>query len=51
MGFKEEVLEVLGEVCEEEGVKENGDIEMFEEGVVDSLGSVEVVVGMEKGLG
>lgn len=47
MEFKQEVLDVLAEVCQEDAVKENPDIEIFEEGLLDSFGTVELLVAIE----
>lgn len=35
--FKDQVLNVLEEVCENDIVKENPDVQLFEEGILDSL--------------
>ena len=48
MEFKQEVLDVLAEVCQEDAVKENPDIEIFEEGLLDSFGTVELRTVMPK---
>lgn len=51
MEFKQEVLDVLAEVCQEDAVKENPDIEIFEEGLLDSFGTVELLVAIESRFG
>ncbi|MBV2197159.1 D-alanine--poly(phosphoribitol) ligase subunit 2 [Bacillus velezensis] len=51
MEFKQEVLDVLAEVCQEDAVKENPDIEIFEEGLLDSFGTVEPLVAIENRFG
>jgi len=51
MEFKQEVLDVLAEVCQEDAVKENPDIEIFEEGLLDSFGTVELLVAIENRFG
>ncbi|MCY9362695.1 D-alanine--poly(phosphoribitol) ligase subunit DltC [Bacillus spizizenii] len=47
MEFKQEVLDVLAEVCQDDIVKENPDIEIFEEGLLDSFGTVELLLAIE----
>lgn len=47
MDFKQEVLDVLAEVCQDDIVKENPDIEIFEEGLLDSFGTVELLLAIE----
>lgn len=42
MDFNQEVLSVLAEVCQDDIVKENPDIDIFEEGILDSFGTVEL---------
>ncbi|WP_424160714.1 D-alanine--poly(phosphoribitol) ligase subunit 2 [Bacillus amyloliquefaciens] len=51
MEFKQEVLDVLAEVCQGDVVKENPDIEIFEEGLLDSFGTVELLVAIENRFG
>ena len=51
MEFKQEVLDVLAEVCQEDAVKENPDIEICEEGLLDSFGTVELLVAIENRFG
>ncbi|AMP33772.1 D-alanine--poly(phosphoribitol) ligase subunit 2 [Bacillus amyloliquefaciens] len=51
MECKQEVLDVLAEVCQEDAVKENPDIEIFEEGLLDSFGTVELLVAIENRFG
>jgi D-alanine--poly(phosphoribitol) ligase subunit 2 len=47
---KEIVLDILEEVCETEAVKENLDIKIFEEGLLDSFGTVTLLVEIESRL-
>lgn len=37
MEFKEQVLDLLADVAENDVVKENPDVEIFEEGIIDSF--------------
>lgn len=46
--IKEQVLEMLEEICEDEVVRENLDINMKEEGLMDSLAFVEMLVKIEE---
>ncbi|WP_420271429.1 D-alanine--poly(phosphoribitol) ligase subunit DltC, partial [Bacillus paramycoides] len=42
--FKNQVLNVLEEVCENDIVKENLDVQLFEEGILDSFATVSLLV-------
>ena len=46
--IKEQVLEMLEENCEDEVVREDLDINMKEEGLMDSLAFVEMLVKIEE---
>ena len=46
--IKEQVLEMLEESCEDEVVREDLDINMKEEGLMDSLAFVEMLVKIEE---
>ncbi len=46
--IKEQVLEMLEEICEDEVVSEDLDINMKEEGLMDSLAFVEMLVKIEE---
>ena len=46
--IKEQVLEMLEEICEDEVVSEDLDINMKEEGLMDSLTFVEMLVKIEE---
>ena len=46
--IKEQVFEMLEEICEDEVVRENLDINMKEEGLMDSLAFVEMLVKIEE---
>ena len=49
--IKEQVLEMLEEICEDEVVREDLDINMKEEGLMDSLAFVEMLVKIEENFG
>lgn len=40
MNIKNTVLELLEEICQTDVVKENLDVELFEEGLLDSFGKI-----------
>lgn len=46
--IKEQVLEMLEEICEDEVIREDLDINMKEEGLMDSLAFVEMLVKIEE---
>ena len=46
--IKEQVVEMLDEICEDEVVREDLDINMKEEGLMDSLAFVEMLVKIEE---
>lgn len=45
--MREEVLNLLAEICEEDAVKEDLQMELFESGLMDSLGFAEFLVELE----
>ncbi|WP_129728014.1 MULTISPECIES: D-alanine--poly(phosphoribitol) ligase subunit DltC [Bacillaceae] len=49
--LREQVLDILEEVCQNDIVKENPDIQLFEEGVLDSFGTVSLLVEIQERLG
>ncbi|EIT87383.1 D-alanine--poly(phosphoribitol) ligase subunit 2 [Fictibacillus macauensis ZFHKF-1] len=51
MEFKNEVIELLAEICQEDEVKANPDIDLFEAGLLDSFGTVEMLVEVESRFG
>ncbi|PEM10068.1 D-alanine--poly(phosphoribitol) ligase subunit 2 [Bacillus toyonensis] len=48
--FKNQVLDILEEVCENDIVKENPDVQLFEEGILDSFGTVSLLVEFQERL-
>ncbi|MGX9136009.1 D-alanine--poly(phosphoribitol) ligase subunit 2 [Rummeliibacillus sp. JY-2-4R] len=48
---KQQVLEILAAVCEDDVILENPDIELFEEGLLDSFGTITLLVEIEEKLG
>lgn len=49
--FKDKVYSILAEVCESGEVKENPDVRIFDEGLLDSFGTISLVVAIEEQLG
>ena len=49
--MEEQVLSLLEELCEDEVVREDLDINLRDEGLLDSLGFVEMLVRMEEVFG
>ena len=49
--IREQVLEMLEEICEDEVVREDLDINLKEEGLMDSLAFVEMLVRIEENFG
>lgn len=45
--MREQILEVLAEICEDECVKDDLETELFESGLMDSLGFAEFLVELE----
>lgn len=45
------VLEMLEEICDDEAVREERDVDLFEAGLHDSLAAIEVLVGIEENFG
>lgn len=50
MNFKEKVLQVIAEVCQDDVVKEENDLDLFDSGLIDSFGTVELLVKFEEQL-
>lgn len=46
--MKEEILELLAEICESDEVKDDLEMELFESGLMDSLGFAEFLVELEE---
>lgn len=46
--MKEEILNILEEICESDEVKNNLDLDLFDNGILDSLGIVELLIQIEE---
>ncbi|MGE7091724.1 D-alanine--poly(phosphoribitol) ligase subunit 2 [Lysinibacillus sp. NPDC048646] len=44
---KQQILEMLVDLCEDDVVLENPDIDLFEEGLLDSFGTINLLVEIE----
>ncbi|MDQ0199696.1 D-alanine--poly(phosphoribitol) ligase subunit 2 [Neobacillus ginsengisoli] len=51
MEFRNEVINLLAEICQDDVVKENPDIDLFDNGLLDSFGTVELLVQVEERFG
>lgn len=51
MNIKNQLLNLLVEICQDDVVKENPDIDLFENGLLDSFGTVELLVQIEERFG
>ena len=51
MEFENQVIELLAEICQDDVVKENPNIELFDTGLLDSFGTVEMLVQVEERFG
>ena len=49
--MKERILDILSEACENDVVKEDLNIELFETDLLDSLGFIEMVIRLEETFG
>lgn len=49
--MEEKLLGILADVCEDDVVKEDLDLNLFEEGLLDSLGVAELLVEIEENFG
>lgn len=45
--MKEKILDLLAEICEDDIVKEDMQTELFQSGLLDSLGFAELLAGLE----
>lgn len=49
--MEEKVLDLLEEICEDDAVREDGDLNLFEEDLLDSLAFTELLVAIEEQFG
>ncbi|MDQ6597862.1 D-alanine--poly(phosphoribitol) ligase subunit 2 [Bacillus salipaludis] len=48
MELNEQVIALVAEICQDDVVKEDPDIDLFESGLLDSFGTVELLVQIEE---
>jgi D-alanine--poly(phosphoribitol) ligase subunit 2 len=51
MEFKNEVIALLADICQDDVVKENPEIDLFDSGLLDSFGTVELLIQIEERFG
>lgn len=49
--LEEQVLDMLEEICDDEAVREERDIDLFDAGLLDSMAAIEVLVAIEERFG
>ena len=49
--MEEKILDILAEVCEDDCVKDDMELELFEEGLLDSLGVAQLLTEVEEATG
>ena len=48
---EERMLDLIEEVCDDEVIREERDIDLFEAGLLDSMAAIELLVGIEREFG
>jgi D-alanine--poly(phosphoribitol) ligase subunit 2 len=51
MEFEKQVIELLAEICQDDVVKEDPNVNLFDTGLLDSFGTVELLVQAEERFG
>lgn len=51
MEFKDQVIELLVSFCQEDVLKEDLDMNLFDSGLIDSFGTVELLIQIEERFG
>lgn len=51
MEFKNQVIELLVEICQDDVIKEDPNIDLFDTALLDSFGTVELLVQVEERFG
>lgn len=49
--MEEEMLQLLEEICDDDVVRDERDIDLFEEGLLDSMAAIELLVAIEENFG
>lgn len=48
---EEQVIDLLADICDDDAVREERDIDLFDAGLLDSLACIEVLVAIEEAFG
>ena len=51
VNVEERVLDMLEDICDDEAVRDERDVDLFDAGFLDSLAAIEVLVAIEEGFG
>lgn len=49
--LESKVLDMLEDICADDAVREERDVDLFDAGLLDSLAAIEVLVGIEENFG
>lgn len=49
--IEEKVLDMLEDICDDEAVREERDIDLFDAGLLDSMAAIELLVAIEEDFG
>lgn len=49
--LESKVLDMLEDICADDAVREERDVDLFDAGLLDSLAAIEVLVGIEESFG
>lgn len=49
--MEEQMLDLLEEICDDAIVREERDVDLFEEGLLDSMAAIELLVAIEENFG
>ena len=49
--MEEKLLDILEKICEDDIVRSEPDLDMYEEGLLDSLATAELLIALEEGFG
>lgn len=49
--IEEKVLDILENICDDEAVREERDIDLFDAGLLDSMAAIELLVAIEEDFG
>ena len=49
--IEEKVLDILEDICDDEAVREERDVDLFDAGLLDSMAAIELLVAIEEDFG